>query len=222
MAEEKKIERKPIKAAAQMGKIMADYFYELDDAAKTGSRKIAWCTSVGPAEILRAMGFLVHFPENHGAMLGATRMATDLIPKANAIGYSPEICSYLTADVGSYLKGEHTAFQGLQGHRGCTQTGRAGLQHQPVPRRSGLVCLVCQRVQGAPAGHPHPPRGQGRHRSARASIARSVEEPHSGFGKDRPATSLTWTNSSACWRFPASAPICGRRCCSPPAPHPHH
>jgi benzoyl-CoA reductase/2-hydroxyglutaryl-CoA dehydratase subunit BcrC/BadD/HgdB len=50
------------------------------------------------------MGFLVYFPENHGAMLGATRMATELIPYANAIGYSPDICSYLTSDVGSYLQ----------------------------------------------------------------------------------------------------------------------
>jgi benzoyl-CoA reductase/2-hydroxyglutaryl-CoA dehydratase subunit BcrC/BadD/HgdB len=104
MAEEKKPVLK-IQAAGQMKKYMADYFYELNDAAKTHNRKIAWCTSVGPAEILRAMGFLVHFPENHGAMLGATRMATDMIPEANARGYSPDICSYLTADVGAYLKG---------------------------------------------------------------------------------------------------------------------
>ena len=33
-------------------------------------------------------------------------MATDLIPVANARGFSPDICSYLTSDVGSYLKGE--------------------------------------------------------------------------------------------------------------------
>jgi benzoyl-CoA reductase/2-hydroxyglutaryl-CoA dehydratase subunit BcrC/BadD/HgdB len=39
-------------------------------------------------------------------MLGTTRLAMDYIPVANAIGYSPEICSYLTSDVGSYLKGE--------------------------------------------------------------------------------------------------------------------
>lgn len=100
-----------------MHKIMADYFYELDNAMKTGEKKIAWCTSVGPAEILRAMGFLVYFPENHGAMLGATRMSTDLIPHANALGYSPDICSYLTADVGSYLKGEtplSKAYKGIE------------------------------------------------------------------------------------------------------------
>jgi benzoyl-CoA reductase/2-hydroxyglutaryl-CoA dehydratase subunit BcrC/BadD/HgdB len=39
-------------------------------------------------------------------MLGASRMAADLIPLANAQGFSPDICSYLTSDVGSHLKGE--------------------------------------------------------------------------------------------------------------------
>ncbi len=105
MAEGKNGHRKKIKATAEMHRLMADYFYELDSAAKTGTQKIAWCTSVGPAEILRAMGFLVFFPENHGAALGATRMATDLLPVADARGYSPDICSYLRADVGAYLKG---------------------------------------------------------------------------------------------------------------------
>ncbi|MDI6732358.1 MAG: 2-hydroxyacyl-CoA dehydratase family protein [Planctomycetota bacterium] len=98
------LSRKEIKATAQMKKIMAGHFYELDKAMKSGHPKIAWCTSVGPAELLRAMGFLVYFPENHGAMLGATRISTDFIPVANSIGYSPEICSYLTSDVGAYLK----------------------------------------------------------------------------------------------------------------------
>ncbi len=118
MNEEKsKPHRKKIKAAAAMQKIMADYFYELDAAAKTGARKIAWCTSVGPAELLRAMGFLVYFPENHGAMLGATRMATDMIIHANAMGYSPDICSYLTADIGAWSKGEtplSRAYKGIE------------------------------------------------------------------------------------------------------------
>ena len=56
--------------------------------------------------MLRALGFNVYFPENHGAMLGASRMASDLIPLANARGFSPDICSYLTSDIGSYLKGQ--------------------------------------------------------------------------------------------------------------------
>ena len=96
--------KKQIGATRTKKKIMAKHFYELDEAAKRGSQKIAWCTSVGPAELLRGMGFLVYFPENHVAMLGATRTATELIPYANAVGYSPDICSYLSSDVGSYLQ----------------------------------------------------------------------------------------------------------------------
>jgi benzoyl-CoA reductase/2-hydroxyglutaryl-CoA dehydratase subunit BcrC/BadD/HgdB len=105
MLNERKTVRKKIKAASDINRFMADYYYELNRASESGNPKIAWCTSVGPAEILRAMGFLVYFPETHSAMLGATRMATDLIPEANALGYSPDICSYLTADIGAFLKG---------------------------------------------------------------------------------------------------------------------
>jgi len=95
---------KKIKSTGPMKALMGEYFKELDEAAKTGSGKIAWCTSVGPAELLRSFGFLVYFPENHGAVLGSSRMAADLIPSANALGYSPDICSYLTSDIGSYLE----------------------------------------------------------------------------------------------------------------------
>jgi benzoyl-CoA reductase/2-hydroxyglutaryl-CoA dehydratase subunit BcrC/BadD/HgdB len=100
-----KVARKKFKTAGAMNKFMADYYLGLDHAARTGDQKVAWCTSVGPAELLRGMGFLVYFPETHSAMLGATRTATDLIPYANSLGYSPEICSYLTADVGAYVQG---------------------------------------------------------------------------------------------------------------------
>ena len=104
MSQEKKPSLiKKIAAAGAMRQLMADYFKELDEAS-TGDGKVAWCTSVGPAELLRSFGFKVHFPENHGAVLGSSRLAADLIPAANAVGYSPDICSYLTSDVGSYLK----------------------------------------------------------------------------------------------------------------------
>ncbi len=118
MTEEKKVVIKRLESAKVLGKFMADYYYELDNASKTGEKKVAWCTSVGPAEILRAMGFLVYFPETHSAMLGSSRMATDLIPKANAIGYSPDICSYLTADIGAYLEKVSPlakVFKGIEG-----------------------------------------------------------------------------------------------------------
>ncbi len=119
MAEEKKKPTfKKIKAAGAMKKVMANHFYDLDAAAKAGSPKVAWCTSVGPAELLRGMGFLVYYPENHGAILGSTRAAMDYIPLTNAIGYSPDICSYLTSDVGSFLKNDtplSKIYEGIEG-----------------------------------------------------------------------------------------------------------
>lgn len=118
MSEEKKFTIKKIQATGHMRKIMADYFYELDRASKEGSPKVAWCTSVGPAELLLSLGFLVHYPENHGAILGSTRKANDYIPVANAIGYSPDICSYLASDIGAFLKNEtplSRAYEGIEG-----------------------------------------------------------------------------------------------------------
>ena len=85
-----------IKATADLKKIMSNYFSGIKSP-------VAWCTSVGPAELLRSFGFEVYFPENHGALLGATRTAGDYIPVATKLGYSSDICSYLTADIGAYL-----------------------------------------------------------------------------------------------------------------------
>ena len=98
-----KIAIKKIRSAGRMKELLGEYFGELDEASRTGSAKVAWCTSVGPAELLRSFGFVVYFPENHGALLGASRLAAELIPAATAAGYSPDICSYLTSDIGAYL-----------------------------------------------------------------------------------------------------------------------
>ena len=105
MSQEKNKVLKRLESAKVLSRFMAEYYYELDEADQSTEQKIAWCTSVGPAELLRGMGYQIYFPETHSAMLGTTRMATDLIPMANAMGYSPEICSYLTADIGAFVKG---------------------------------------------------------------------------------------------------------------------
>jgi benzoyl-CoA reductase/2-hydroxyglutaryl-CoA dehydratase subunit BcrC/BadD/HgdB len=89
-----------INTSKELKHIMKNYFSDL----KNSSKPIAWCTSVGPAELLRSFGFEVYFPENHGALLGATRKAMDTIPLASKIGYPSDICSYLTADIGSYIQ----------------------------------------------------------------------------------------------------------------------
>jgi len=52
-----------IQSTEKMKRIMGEYFLSLE----SGEKKVAWCTSVGPAELLRSFGFEVYFPENHGA-----------------------------------------------------------------------------------------------------------------------------------------------------------
>lgn len=135
-----------------MKKLMGDYFLSLEN----GGKKIAWCTSVGPAELLRSFDFEVFFPENHGALLGATRTAMDFIPEAIKCGYSGHVCSYTTADIGSYLKKESP----LQAHY--------GMKGQPIPQLIAYNTNQCREVEdwftffgnefNVPVAGIHPPR----------------------------------------------------------------
>ncbi len=95
-----------IKSAHELRKIATEYYQNLDKASKDPRKNIAWCSSVGPAELLLAFDYNVYYPENHTAILGASRSANKYIPVAVAQGYSPEICSYLTSDIGAYIKKE--------------------------------------------------------------------------------------------------------------------
>ncbi|MCH7546203.1 MAG: 2-hydroxyacyl-CoA dehydratase [Planctomycetes bacterium] len=100
------IKRVEIQAQNRLRTLMRDYFLNLDAAAKDPDRQVAWCTSVGPCEILTAFGFEVFFPENHGALLGARKVSPEYIPRAIGIGYGSESCSYMNSDIGAALAGE--------------------------------------------------------------------------------------------------------------------
>ena len=95
-----------IRSTAALRETMGAYYRSLGDAAERKAAPVAWCSSVGPVELLRALGFAVFFPENHAAMLGASRTAQRYMPLAHAQGYSQDVCSYLSSDIGAYLAGE--------------------------------------------------------------------------------------------------------------------
>lgn len=59
MNQDKKNILKRLDSAKILSQFMADYYYALDEAERSGKQKIAWCTSVGPAELLRGMGYQV-------------------------------------------------------------------------------------------------------------------------------------------------------------------
>lgn len=68
--------------------------------------KVAWVTSGAPVEFLKALGFYVLYPENHGAVCGTLRVAASLVSEAEKAGYSCDLCSYARTDIGSMLSGK--------------------------------------------------------------------------------------------------------------------
>jgi len=91
-------ERRKIKSVRKMKEIMTHYYIEAKTAGETG-KKIAWITSGGPVEPLIAMDVIPVYPENYGAMIGASHMGVDLCEKAEVMGYSRDLCSYARADI---------------------------------------------------------------------------------------------------------------------------
>ena len=87
-----------IRAGKKMKEIMTNYYIEAKTAADN-NRTVAWITSGGPVEPLIAMDVIPVYPENHGAMIGAAKMGVDLCEKAEAMGYSRDLCSYARADI---------------------------------------------------------------------------------------------------------------------------
>lgn len=127
-----------IKSTQLLKQVMQEYFSGLETDSGRGaasSKKIAWCTSVGPAELLRSFGFEVYFPENHGALLGVTRTAGEYIPVAVQHGYSGDICSYTTSDIGAFLSNTTP----LQKHY--------GLKSVPKPDLIAYNTNQCREVQ---------------------------------------------------------------------------
>ena len=103
MAEEMKVldpekEKRKIQSVKKMKEIMTAYYFEAKMAGETG-KKDAWITSGGPVEPLIVMDVIPVYPENHGAMIGASRMGAALYEKAEAMGYASDLCSYACSDI---------------------------------------------------------------------------------------------------------------------------
>jgi len=91
-----------IKSVDKMKKIMKKYYLSAKYAKYFG-KKIAWITSGGPVEPLIAMGIIPVYPENHGAIIGASKTGAKLSEYAEGLGYSSDICSYAKVDITSSI-----------------------------------------------------------------------------------------------------------------------
>jgi benzoyl-CoA reductase/2-hydroxyglutaryl-CoA dehydratase subunit BcrC/BadD/HgdB len=102
MTEQKKNETLRLRATQKMKELMTQYYVRAK-MAEGSDQKIAWITSGGPVEFLMAADIIPIYPENHGAMLGASRMSVELCEVAEGLGYSRDLCSYARGDIGSAL-----------------------------------------------------------------------------------------------------------------------
>lgn len=94
-----------IRSTGAYRRLMMAYYFMVKHPSWFG-KKVAWITSGGPVEPLYAMGILPFYPENYGAMCGASRMSPSLCEAAEQKGYSRDLCSYALTDIGSYFSGK--------------------------------------------------------------------------------------------------------------------
>jgi len=109
--------RVPLACAHKLKEIIGSYYRDLDAASRDPRRRVAWCSGMAPVEIVRALGYTPYFPENHSAILGASRRATHYIRRAIADGFSPFVNTEMTADIGAWLAKESPllSVHGMQG-----------------------------------------------------------------------------------------------------------
>ncbi len=116
----------PLEASRKLKDLMSLHY--LQGRYADGAVPVAWVTSGFPVEFLRPFDFHVVYPENHGALCGARRMAPELAAVAEREGYSRDLCAYARADIGSVLSGK-------------TPVGRL-----PKPDLLGCCTNICQTV----------------------------------------------------------------------------
>lgn len=104
--------RVPLESAPKLKEIIHGYYRGLGEAGRQAN--VAWCSAFGPVELVRAMGFTPYFPENHAALIGASRLTARYISLALADGFSPFASSEMASDVGAMLAQE-TPLAGLHG-----------------------------------------------------------------------------------------------------------
>lgn len=89
-----------------------EWFEELDNTAKTGGQSAYVFVMGSINEILKTFDLPVVFPEINSLQTAVRHVAHEYLEEAENYGYSPDICGYVKADVGTQLRGgEHPMAQ---------------------------------------------------------------------------------------------------------------
>jgi 2-dehydropantoate 2-reductase len=98
--------RVPLQTAPKLKEYLYNYYRDVQAASDDPKRRVAWVSGMGPVEIVRAMGMVPYFPENHAALIGASRQTGKYIHLALAEGFSQFASSAMASDIGAVLTGE--------------------------------------------------------------------------------------------------------------------
>jgi 2-dehydropantoate 2-reductase len=95
----------PFESTRRLKELVREYYRDLDAASQASDRLVAACSSLAPVEIVRAMGLVPYFPENHAALISARGLAAGCIARASAEGFSQFASSAMRTDIGANLLG---------------------------------------------------------------------------------------------------------------------
>jgi 2-dehydropantoate 2-reductase len=95
----------PLESTRRLKELIHAYYLDLDAASRASDRIVAACSSLAPVEIVRAMGLVPYFPENHAALISARGQAAACIARASAEGFSQFASSAMRTDIGASLLG---------------------------------------------------------------------------------------------------------------------
>ncbi len=98
--------RVPLQTAPKLKEMVRESFRELQRAAEDPDRKVACCSGMCPVEIVRALGLTPYFPENHAALIAASRLSGRYIPRLMSEGYSQFVSSAMACDIGALISGD--------------------------------------------------------------------------------------------------------------------
>ncbi|MDY3051633.1 MAG: 2-hydroxyacyl-CoA dehydratase family protein [Ndongobacter sp.] len=120
-------EEKKVTAMGMINGLLAQSYREAWDAKEKGI-PVGWSTSIFPQELVECFGLPLCFPENQAAGVSAKRESLSLQEKAEARGYSIDLCAYARTNFG------------------CLENG--GSENLNMPKPDFLCCCnnICNEV----------------------------------------------------------------------------
>jgi benzoyl-CoA reductase subunit B len=96
------------RGAQDGARLFREWFQQMTEVAEAGGSAAYVFVMGSLAEILRVFDYPMVFPEIHSLQMAVRRTADEYLNQAEDLGYSPDICGYVKADIAlQHRHGEH-------------------------------------------------------------------------------------------------------------------